>query len=132
AAKTCFAELERAVREYIKRFKIEEEDFPFSPLGRRRALEDRSTEEIFTGFVFAMDIIGSRDSAQTADMKERIRLILKRFEDRGLRFEETRNDQFVVVCDDIAILMDMADSVKLEGASLATRGGRFRGTRKAI
>lgn len=129
----CFDELRISLKEFCPKYEVAEGDFPFSPDRSRRVLLDGSVERIFRDvYVLTMDIIGSTDSEQTNEFKERVISTFERFRRLGLYFEETGNDAFVVCSEDPTVLWDIAVSIKVEGEMFKRAEGRFEGTRKGL
>jgi hypothetical protein len=129
----CFEQVGRALREYCKKYRIAEGDFVFAPEGSKSVLEDGSVErEVENIYVLTMDIIGSTNSEAAQECKEQLRMVFRRFADKKIYFEETRNDAFAVCSHDPLTLWDIANSIWDIGESLKRDGDRFAGTRKGL
>ncbi len=130
-ARACFDELSSAIHEYIPKY--DDTEFPFSPDLRNRPLADgrieRRRENVF---MLTLDIIKGTNSEQTNEMKEEVRNTFRRFEEKGLVFEDTGNDAFIAIAEDSLVLWDVAKSLALKGEALKAKGGRFGGTRKGL
>lgn len=131
----CFQEITFAMKEYCKKYKVGEYDFPFSPNNLRRLLDDGtgSVEERRDNvFLLTLDIIKGTNAEQTNKMKDEIRNILNDFKSRGLVFEDTGNDAFVACCEDPLVLWDVANAIRIRGEALIIPGQPFKGTRKGL
>jgi hypothetical protein len=128
-----FQEVERVLEEYCPRYKVQEGGLEFAPDSNTRVLIDGSTEQDLDDiFVLTLDIIGSTDSAQARIFKEEVRTTFRRFADRGVVFEETRNDAYVACCREFLILVEISRSLRVRAETLMKSGDTFMGTRKGI
>jgi hypothetical protein len=126
-------ELYEALRMFCRRYRVAPGEFPYSPDASRILLEDGGVERQVDGmYVLTVELIKSTDSVEAQRCKESIRTILLQSGERGVAYEETRNDCFVACARDPKVLWDIAGAITIEGLALITPGGKFGGTRKAI
>lgn len=129
----CFNEIAFAMKEYCKKYKVGEYDFPFSPDNFRRLLDDGSVEERRDNvFLLTLDIIKGTNAEQTNKMKDEIRDVFNAFKSKGLLFEDTGNDAFVACCEDPLVLRDAANAIRICGEGLIIPEHSFGGTRKGL
>lgn len=129
----CSTEIGDSLKKYCQRYEVVEGDFPFSPDDSRRVLEDGGVETTYDAtYILTMDIIGSTDSIQTNKFKDVINSRIRSFNSPHLFFEMTGNDAFVVCSEDVNVLWDIANSVRIEGERFRKSVGRLDGTRKAL
>jgi hypothetical protein len=130
---SCFEEIKSALQIYCPEYNVNEGDFPYSPDYSRRVLRDGSVERVCERmFVLTMDIIGSTDSPKTNDFKNMINDLLQEFRSKGIYFEVSGNDAFLVCSEDPTVLWDIARVVMIRGEVLIGSGGPLAGTRKAL
>lgn len=129
----CFIQIDTAIRTFCPKYKVNDTEFPFSPDQHRRVLEDGSIERRLNNvFILTLDIIGGTHSEQTNDMKNYIRELLSQFKSKGLVFEDTGNDAFIACAEDVRVLWDAANAIRLTGERLKVAGEPFGGTRKGL
>lgn len=129
----CSTEIGNSLKKYCPKYEVAEGDFPFSPDNSKRVLADGRIENTYDAiYILTMDIIGSTDSIQTNEFKDVINSIIRSFNSPQLFFEMTGNDAFVVCSEDVNVLWDIANSVRIEGERFRKSVGRIDGTRKAL
>jgi hypothetical protein len=129
----CFAQIDNAIRVFCPKYTVNDFDFPFSPNQHHRVLDDGSEEkQIDNVYILSLDIIKGTYSEQTNKIKEFIRNTMKEFKSKGLVYENTGNDAFVACAEDVNILWDIANIIRLECEAQKKSGEPFDGTRKGL
>ena len=129
----CYREIHRVLHLYCPEYNVVEGDDPFSPSGNTRVRCDGSKEILFNNaYLLTMDIIGSTDSPQTNEMKNIILNLLSDFRNKNMFHETSGNDAYFVCADEPSVLLDVADSIRIEGERLKIPDTRFGGTRKGL
>ncbi|HYA42746.1 MAG TPA: hypothetical protein VEF34_15690 [Syntrophobacteraceae bacterium] len=127
----CYNEIRRVLQVFCPEYKGVEGDFPYAPFTNIRVRPDGAVEQVLhNAYILTMDIIKSTNSPQTNEMKSTIIGILSHFD--NIHHEVTGNDEYIVCSNEPAILIDIADAIRLEGERLKKEGLPFGGTRKAL
>jgi hypothetical protein len=128
----CYLELRSTLLQFSPRYHLAEGDeFEFAPDCSKRILPDGTIERYLADqFILALDIIGSTDSATSAQFKTNILAILDRSAVKGVRFATAGDDKFVTCHPSAKVLWDLAAMIQVDGAMLST--GTMRGSRKGL
>jgi len=128
-----FNDFEKIIKIYLPKDEKASYKFPFTPSQTVKELDNGSIQYTRANiYILAMDIIKSAPSSQTNKVKNIIRKTIKSFGKIDIEFQDTTNDQFLVISYEPRILWDIAVLIKARCKDMMSPDQPFLGTRKGI